>query len=619
MATYKEIKGVTVQTRDEDPVEYVGSWSSAANVNQARASVGSAGTQSANLMFGGPAPGGHGAKTELWNGSSWTEVNDLNTPRHSAAGMGTSTAAVYCAGRITPSASTAASENWDGTSWTEGNDINRSRYGVGNKGAGTQTAGLIAGGNQRFSPVPSPNYFAGTEEYDGTSWTEVNDLPSGLESGGGIGTQTAAGLWGGYSGSYTNAGQLYDGTNWTSTTAMPITGGAYGSSGTTTDGILFGFFIGPSSTSTGNTVSWDGTAFTEQNDLSTARYNSAFPKGSGDPSHVAIMAAGYTGTANVANTEEWNFPPDTAITLNEGDIFLSGGTTLKGFGKAAGIPAGTFASGGSLNSAASASGRGGSQTAAIKAGGFGPGGRIDDTELYNGSTWTEVNDLNNARGEVGGDGTQTAALVVSGEDTANTATVEEWDGSSWTEITDVNTARRRGIGTGGVTGFVFSGGYSTNYTGDTETWNGSSWTEVSNLNTSRDSLGGGGINGTGSSDTSSFVFGGATPSVTANSESWDGSSWTEVNNLNSARRNVGGFGSVSLALSAAGGPPAGTNVEAWNGTSWSEISEVATARFALAGAGSAALGLIFGGSEPSKSSATEEFTADATLSTVTVS
>ena len=118
---------------------------------------------------------------------------------------------------------------------------------------------------------------------------------------------------------------------------------------------------------------------------------------------------------------------------------------------------------------------------------------------------------------------------------------------------------------------------------------------------------------------SSFVFGGATPSVTANSESWDGSSWTEVNNLNSARRNVGGFGSVSLALSAAGGPPAGTNVEAWNGTSWSEISEVATARFALAGAGSAALGLIFGGSEPSKSSATEEFTADNTLSTVTVS
>ena len=28
MATYKEIKGVTVQALDADPVEFVGSWSS---------------------------------------------------------------------------------------------------------------------------------------------------------------------------------------------------------------------------------------------------------------------------------------------------------------------------------------------------------------------------------------------------------------------------------------------------------------------------------------------------------------------------------------------------------------------------------------------------------------
>ena len=28
MATYKEIKGVTVQTRDEDPVLNVGTWAS---------------------------------------------------------------------------------------------------------------------------------------------------------------------------------------------------------------------------------------------------------------------------------------------------------------------------------------------------------------------------------------------------------------------------------------------------------------------------------------------------------------------------------------------------------------------------------------------------------------
>ena len=42
-------------------------------------------------------------------------------------------------------------------------------------------------------------------------------------------------------------------------------------------------------------------------------------------------------------TEEWSFP--SAAILTEGDIFLSGGTTLKGFGKAAGIPCCTWSSG----------------------------------------------------------------------------------------------------------------------------------------------------------------------------------------------------------------------------------------------------------------------------------
>ena len=36
MATYKEIKGVTVQALDEDPVEFVGSWSSGGTMNTAR-------------------------------------------------------------------------------------------------------------------------------------------------------------------------------------------------------------------------------------------------------------------------------------------------------------------------------------------------------------------------------------------------------------------------------------------------------------------------------------------------------------------------------------------------------------------------------------------------------
>ena len=36
MATYKEIKGVTIQTRDEDPTVNAGSWASANSMNTAR-------------------------------------------------------------------------------------------------------------------------------------------------------------------------------------------------------------------------------------------------------------------------------------------------------------------------------------------------------------------------------------------------------------------------------------------------------------------------------------------------------------------------------------------------------------------------------------------------------
>ena len=44
MATYKEIKGVTIQTLDADPVQNVGTWASIANANTTHEECGSAGT-----------------------------------------------------------------------------------------------------------------------------------------------------------------------------------------------------------------------------------------------------------------------------------------------------------------------------------------------------------------------------------------------------------------------------------------------------------------------------------------------------------------------------------------------------------------------------------------------
>ena len=88
MATYKEIKGVTVQTRDEDPTVNVGSWSSGGAINSARNFASGQGSNTASIIFGG-SPAGK-VITEQYDGASWTEVGDLGTARYSMPSFGAS-------------------------------------------------------------------------------------------------------------------------------------------------------------------------------------------------------------------------------------------------------------------------------------------------------------------------------------------------------------------------------------------------------------------------------------------------------------------------------------------------------------------------------------------------
>jgi hypothetical protein len=63
------------------------------SLNTARRGVGGAGTDNtAALAFGGTDAGNPTlAVTESWNGSAWTEVNDLNQARERLGGTGTET------------------------------------------------------------------------------------------------------------------------------------------------------------------------------------------------------------------------------------------------------------------------------------------------------------------------------------------------------------------------------------------------------------------------------------------------------------------------------------------------------------------------------------------------
>ena len=78
-----------------------GTWRTGNTLSDGRNAGGSAGTRDAALFFGGdPAGAGTTVNTELYDGTSWTEVNDLNTGRREVfTGLGlTNTAALWVGG-----------------------------------------------------------------------------------------------------------------------------------------------------------------------------------------------------------------------------------------------------------------------------------------------------------------------------------------------------------------------------------------------------------------------------------------------------------------------------------------------------------------------------------------
>ena len=144
---------------------------------------------------------------------TWASGGAVNAAGTTAS-AGTKTANVIFGGQLSnpPYSPTSNVEEYDGTSWSE---VNNYPISVGNlSGTGTQTAALGFGGY--------PNVTT-TNEYDGTNWTSGGALGTGRELLAGIGVQTAALGAGGYirgPETFTTAVEQYDGTSWTSAPSM---------------------------------------------------------------------------------------------------------------------------------------------------------------------------------------------------------------------------------------------------------------------------------------------------------------------------------------------------------------------------------------------------------------
>jgi len=213
MADYQDIRGLRVKYLSADPGEPASgevwynsttgtlrsrltseAWASAAPIITARRNIGASAssTQTAGIIFGGvpeSEPTATSLKVETYDGTSWTETNDMNAIKGSGASAGASqTDALYAGGGSPYTTNGATVETWNGTSWTETTNINTARNHF--AGSGTASNCIVFGGGPPYSPT-----YAITEKWDGSTWTEVADLAtSRLYLGGNEGGTSIAAL-----------------------------------------------------------------------------------------------------------------------------------------------------------------------------------------------------------------------------------------------------------------------------------------------------------------------------------------------------------------------------------------------------------------------------------------
>jgi len=602
MATYKEIKGATIQTKDSDPVLNGGSWSSGGDMNAARTAVQSGGTGNANAIVAGGYNAGtpYLTRSESYNGTSWTETSENNDARQFGGGTGTNTNAIIAGGD--PSSFYTASETWNGSAWTEAPNMNTNKNQ--NQLTGNATAAITAGGG-------NPSAITSVESWNGSSWTETSyDLNTAKKYVWMNGTTTAA-LIGGFNPSSETTESL-DGTTWTEVSETSISHRSGSSSGARDDCIVYGTDNGPGYS--GKTEQWNGSSWTEVSDLSTGR---AYLGGTGStPNSQTATAFGGSAPSQTTATEEWAFPPVTQDKLKEGMIFLSQGTTLKGFGKAAGTPAGIWSSGGNYPISKEGVGATGTRDAAL---GFGGSPATAVSAEYDGTSWTAGNNMNTPTYYRWGAGTQAAGMAAGGGGPPFKTETELYNGTNWSEVNDMNIGRSYAIYNVGTqtAGYFFGGFIPTNPNATTsENWDGTNWTSGTAINSAREASAAWGI------QTSAIMAGGTAPPGRVNTvESWNGTAWSEIAEINTARSYAGGGGQENGAGIIYGGDDGSltAKTEFWNGSSWTELADLSTAKQAVGNTGSAVAAIAFGGGAPSVTNATEEWTVDATLSTVTVS
>ena len=284
MTTYKGIQGFTIQNLSADPSNPIegqlwynstsnvwkveeattaGTWASAPSLNSDHFYSQGIGTTTSDGQIAGGAPEGSTAN-ELWNGTAWTTSTNFPAAYRTWGGstQGSSTASFYVGGITGPNTPSNQTTNWDGSTWTSSGNYPLNAWDI--RAAGTQTAGLAVGGYN----APGGSETNVTNLYDGASWTSALNWPISKRNLTAFGTQTAA-LAGTGESPQVSTFASFNGSTWASEANYPVTLQGGTGSGVESAGIVTGGNSGPVLQTATNT--YDGTAWTAQGNLATAR------------------------------------------------------------------------------------------------------------------------------------------------------------------------------------------------------------------------------------------------------------------------------------------------------------------------------------------------------------
>ncbi len=614
-------------------------WVVGSVLNEARYTLGSAGTVNAALVFGGTGASGLSGTVEKSDGVVWRTSGSINA-RWAVSGTGLQNSALRFGGATGTGDSgiDGNAEKFDGSSWSTTGSLNTARrnmYGA----CGHQNAALAPGGQTAGNSAATKSSV--TEKFNGQSWNATGSLIEARTGQATTGPQNAAVCVAGYTNQPTTSTESFNGATWIARSPLNIPRDGLAVVGTHSTARCIG-----GSNNGGqldSTEVFNGTSWSSEAHILTPR------SGLGQSGGAALcqIAGGHLGAGYADHTEK--FYGDLNMTFrvmarnkDQGFVELeseSPAFTISGPAEVlidyvpkpdqAQSPAemrdvmamkhldwggGVWTSDPSSNVQVSGSSWGscGSQTTALLFGGQVPG-ITARSEQFNNNTWSIINggELPQALSSMGSTGVPNAALSFGGSPATHVyvASSYKFEGVSWMVGPNFLSAKNNTTDAGVMNATLAAGGHNAGSFTATETFNGTQWSALSggNLNMTR------AYNGSTGSRNAALTMGSLESHSRGTSERFNGYSWYYAAPLNVARVLCRGAGSLFAALMMGGYQ--GSNyiqpAEKYNGSFWTVAPYPIASRTSCGAAGTQQAAMCFGGVDASTDYAsTEKFNTD---------